>query len=186
MSDSLKWILLGALSLVFGFLALNFAVLTSLSVTFAVGALFVVAGIAQGVAAFRDEAGVSKALAVLLGVVMVVLGGSFLLDPFLGTIALSIAVTAFIAASGILRLIQAWQLRGTPTFWMMGVAGVASLALATFIVLNPQVTPALLGIVLGVELVVNGAALIALGWHRRGRRGRGGRGGEVGDAAGPA
>ncbi len=175
MSDSLKWTLLGVLSIVLGILALNYAVITSLSVTLVVGAFFIVAGVAQTVAGFTEAGGGWRLLAVLGGIVMAVLGISFLANPFAGTISLAIVVTAFIAASGILRLIQAWDLRGTPTFWMMLVTGVVSLALAGFILLNPGVTIALLGIVLGVELLVNGAALIALGWHRRGRRDEGGR-----------
>lgn len=170
MSDSLKWTLLGALSIVFGILALNFAMLTSLSVTLFVGALFIVAGVAQGVAAFREEGGGSRWLGIGLAVVMVLLGVSFLINPFAGMISLSIVVTAFIGASGVLRLLHAREVRGTPTFWMMIVTGLVSLALAAFIIFNPQVTLVLLGIVLGVELIVNGAALIALGWHRRNRR----------------
>jgi uncharacterized membrane protein HdeD (DUF308 family) len=170
MADWLKWTLLGALSIVFGILALNYAALTSLSVTVLVGAFFIVAGIAQAVAGFGEEGGGAKALSILLGVVMAVLGASFLVNPFAGTVSLSILVTALIAASGVLRLIHAWDVRGTSTFWMMGVAGVASLVLAAFVLLNPQVTVILLGIVLGVELLVNGLALVALGLHKRGRR----------------
>jgi uncharacterized membrane protein HdeD (DUF308 family) len=169
MSDSLKWMLLGLLSIVFGVLALNFAALTSLSVTLVVGAMFVVAGIAQAVAGFREKGGGARAWAIGLGAVMALLGVSFLVNPFAGTISLSILVTAFIGASGVLRLMHAREARGTPTFWMMIVTGLVSIALAVFILVNPQVTLVLLGIVLGVELIVNGAALIAWGWHCRSR-----------------
>jgi len=178
MSDWLKWTLLGALSIVLGIFALNYAVITSLSVTLVVGVFFIVAGVAQVVAGFGEAGGSSKVLAVLTGIVLAVLGISFLANPFAGTVSLAIVVTAFIAASGILRLIQARDLRGTRTFWMMLVTGLVSLVLAGFILLNPGITIALLGIVLGVELVVNGAALIALGWHRRG----GGDGSERADS----
>jgi uncharacterized membrane protein HdeD (DUF308 family) len=43
-------------------------------------------------------------------------------------------------------------------------------ALALFILFTPEVTVALLGILLGVELLFNGVGLIALGLHRRNRR----------------
>lgn len=169
MSDWLKWTLLGALSIVLGILALNYAALTSLSVTLLVGAFFIVAGIAQAAVGVGERSAGSKALAVLLGAVMAVLGASFLINPFAGTISLSIVVTALIAASGVLRLIHGWEMRGTRTFWMMIVTGLVSLVLAAFVLFNPSVTMVLLGIVLGVELIVNGAALVALGWHRRSR-----------------
>jgi uncharacterized membrane protein HdeD (DUF308 family) len=170
MWDWLKWILLGILSIVFGIFALNHAVLTSLSVTLVVGALFVVSGIVQAVAAFWEEGAGSKILSLLLGVVLALLGLLFLANPFAGTITLAIAVTAFIAASGILRLVFSYQIRGAPEFWLMLIAGILSVALALYIFFNPQLTVVLLGILLGIELIFNGAGLIALGLYKRRNR----------------
>ena len=168
MADWLKWLLLGVLSIVFGVLALSHAVIFSLAVTTVVGALFLIAGVIQAVAGFWDEGVGSKILSILLGVLMAVLGYSFLSNPLAGTISLATLVTIFIAAGGVLRLAFAFQMKGTQVFWLMLVSGVLSLALAAYILFNPAVTVALLGILLGVELIINGAGLIALAlWKRR-------------------
>jgi uncharacterized membrane protein HdeD (DUF308 family) len=172
MSDWLKWMLLGILSIVFGVFALNHAVLTSISVTLVVGALLIVAGIAQVIAGFGESGTGSRLLTVLLGAVLALLGISFLANPLAGTISLAILTTIFIGAGGALRLIFAMQIRGTPYFWLMLVSGVLSIGLAVFILANPGVKLALLGILLGIELIFNGAGLIALGLYRR-RQGRG-------------
>lgn len=167
MSDWLKWVVLGLISIAFGVFALNHAVLTSVSVTIVVGALLLVTGAVQTYAGVTDIGWSNKLLSILLGLVLLLLGVSFLADPLAGTISLAVLVTIFIAAGGVLRLLFSLRLRGTPFFWMMLASGVLSLGLAAFILLNPEVTVALLGILLGVELLFNGAALIALGLFRR-------------------
>ncbi len=167
MSDWLKWVLLGALFIVFGVFALNHAVLTSLSVTIVVGALLLVAGIGQGIAGFGESGAGSKILSILLGLVLALLGLSFLANPFAGTISLAVLATILIGAGGALRLAFATQIRGTPFFWMMLLSGALSVALALYIAFTPEVTAVLLGVLLGVELILSGAGMIALGLHRR-------------------
>lgn len=175
-SDWLKWVLLGALLIVFGVLALNNAVLASFSVTLVIGALFVAGGIVQIVAGFREAGRWSRITAIGLGALMTVLGALFLVDPFAGTISLALTATVFIGAGGLLRLYYARETRGSPFFWPMLISGAASVVLAVFIFFNPQLTLALLGVLLGLDLVFTGAALVALGLHRR-------RGGPTGRAA---
>lgn len=167
MSDWLKWILLGLLSIAFGIFALNHAVLTSVSVTIVVGALLLVSGAMQTYAGFSEPGVGNKVLSILLGLVILLLGVSFLANPLAGTISLAVLVTIFVAAGGVLRLLFSMQLRGTPFFWMMLLSGVLSVALAAFILLNPEVKVALLGILLGIELLFNGVGLITLGLFRR-------------------
>jgi uncharacterized membrane protein HdeD (DUF308 family) len=167
MSDWFKWMLLGVLSIIFGVLALNHAVVFSLAITTVVGALFLISGIIQAVAGFWDEGMGSKALSILLGLVMALLGYSFLANPLSGTISLALLVTIFIAAGGVLRLMFAFQMKGSPVFWGMILSGILSLGLAIFILFNPAATVALLGILLGVELIFNGIGLVALGLWKR-------------------
>lgn len=167
MSDWLKWVLLGLLSIAFGIFALNHAVLTSVSVTIVVGALLLVSGAMQTYAGFGEPGVGNKILSILLGLVILLLGVSFLANPLAGTISLALLVTIFLAAGGVLRLLFSMQLRGTGFFWMMLLSGLLSVALAVYILVNPEVTVALLGILLGVELLFNGAGLITLGLYRR-------------------
>lgn len=168
MFNWLKWVLLGVLSILFGIFALNHAVLTSLSVTLVVGGLLLLSGAVQIVAGVREARTASKILTILLGAMLVLLGLSFLIDPLSGTISLALLTTIFIAAGGLLRLYYAFRLRGTSFFWLMMVPGVLSLLLAIYILANPAITVALLGVLLGVELIFNGLGLVVLGLYRRG------------------
>ncbi len=167
MADWLKWVLVGVLSIIFGVLALNHAVIFSLAVTTVVGALFLISGLIQTVAGFWDEGMSSKAISIILGLLMAFLGFSFLVDPLSGTISLALLVTMFIAAGGVLRLVFAFRMKGSPVFWAMIVSGVLSIGLAIYILLNPAITVALLGILLGIELLFNGIGLVALGLWKR-------------------
>ena len=167
MSEWLKWVLVGILSILFGVFALNHAVLTSLSVTLVVGALFIVSGLLQVVAGFGESGAGSKIISILLGALLALLGISFLANPFAGTVSLPLLVTIFIAAGGILRAVYAFQIRGSGFFWLMLLSGVLSIGLAIFIFANPGVTVALLGILLGIELIFNGVGMVALGLTKR-------------------
>ena len=168
----LKWLLLGVLSIVLGIVALSHSVLTSLAVTTFVGALVLISGIVQVIAGFGDEGLWNKILSIGLGLLLTILGISFLANPFSGTITLALLVTFFIGASGILRLIFAWQMKDTPYFWMMLISGALSVFLAIYILMHPQITIALLGILLGIELLFNGAGLIVLALFTRMAKGR--------------
>ena len=168
MSPWIKWLALGIVTILLGLVALNHAVLTSLAVTTFVGALLILGGVLQAVGGVAEAGAWSKIFGIALGVLMALLGVSFLSNPLAGTISLALVVTVFIAAGGILRLIFAWRLRGEPAFWLMLISGALSLLLAGYILANPGVTIALLGILLGIELIFSGAGLIALAlWLRR-------------------
>lgn len=168
----LRWLLLGILSIVFGIFALNNAVLTSLAVTTVVGVLFLISGVIQAVVGFGDDGAWNKILSVGLGVLMAILGISFLANPFSGTISLALLVTVFIGAAGIVRIVLAWRMKQTRFFWMMLISGALSVLLALYILANPGLTVALLGILLGIELLFNGAGLIVLALFLRTAKGR--------------
>lgn len=175
MKPWLKWLILGIISVLFGIFALGNAVAASLAVTTVTGVIFVVIGIIQIVAAFSETRTASKVLSILLGVLVALIGLSFLINPIEGTVSLALLVTVLVAASGIIRLVFAWRMRETRFFWPMLVTGALSILLAVYILANFSVASiTLLGILLGIELLFNGAGLIAfalsLRAHLRGDR----------------
>jgi membrane protein HdeD len=168
---STKWLILGILSLIFGLFCLGNAVAASMAVTTVTGALLLLAGVFQIVAGFGDEGFGAKLMSFLLGALLAVLGLSFLFNPLESMISLALLVTILLAANGIVRLVLAFRMRGTRFFWMMLLSGALSVLLAGFIIANfATASVTLLGILLGVELVFNGAGLIALALFLRSRR----------------
>ena len=118
---------------------------------------------AQTVIGFQGEGAGSKLLGILLGLLMIFLGVSLAFNPLEGVLSLALLVTIIFAFGGILRLVLAFQMKESDYFWPMLLSGAVSVLLAGFIAANFfEVAPQLLGILLGIELLFNGAGLIVL------------------------
>ncbi|MEM1353049.1 MAG: DUF308 domain-containing protein [Pseudomonadota bacterium] len=167
-----KWLIIGVLSILFGVFVLANPVEASFAVTVVAGVLFLVAGAVQIWAGFSADEGSSKLLGIGLGALMVLLGISLVAKPLDGIISLATVATIFIALNGIVRLVTSWRMRQTPLFWPMLISGAISILLAAYIFANFfEIAPQLLGILLGVELLLNGAGLVALALFLRTAKG---------------
>lgn len=158
-----KWLVLGVLSLAFGIFVLANPVAASIAVTTLAGIMFILAGAFQVFGGFGEDGIFAKILGIALGILMLFLGLSLTLHPLEGMISLATLVTILFAASGITRLISAFQMQKTSFFWPMLISGAFSVILAGYIVANFfEIAPSLLGLLLGVELLLNGMGLIIL------------------------
>ncbi len=159
----IKWLVLGIFSVVFGLFVLANPVAASFAVTVVAGVTFALIGGAQIVAGLGSEDRTTKIMGAGLGGLMLLLGISLMFRPLEGILTLATIATVLIGANGLLRLVTAWQMRSTPLFWPMLISGALSVLLAGYIVANYfDIAPQLLGILLGIELLFNGAGLIAL------------------------
>jgi uncharacterized membrane protein HdeD (DUF308 family) len=170
MKGWVKWLVLGIVSILFGLFCLGNAVAASMAVTTVTGALLLLAGVFQIIAGFGDEGFGAKLMSFILGALLALLGLSFLFNPLEGMISLALLVTILLAANGIVRLILSFRMRQTQFFWPMLISGALSVLLAVYILANfATAGVTLLGILLGVELLFNGAGLIALALFLRNR-----------------
>ncbi len=160
MSEWLKWLLLGLLSVVFGVIVLGAPVVASVSVTLLTGILLLTSGVLQVIGGFTAPGAGNKILTWAMGLVLAFLGWSFLQHPLAGVMTLATVVLILLAAGGIVRIILAMQMRGTQFFWPTLFSGIVSLGLAIYVWGTPGATIALLGVLLGVEMLVNGFGLI--------------------------
>ena len=158
-----KWLVLGVLSLAFGIFVLANPVAASIAVTTLAGIMFILAGAFQVFGGFGEDGIFAKILGIALGILMLFLGLSLTLHPLEGMISLATLVTILFAASGITRLISAFQMQKKSFFWPMLISGAFSVILAGYIVANFfEIAPSLLGLLLGIELLLNGMGLIIL------------------------
>lgn len=172
MKTWIKWLIVGVLSVLFGLFVLGNPIAASIAVTTLAGVLFAISGGFQLFAGFGEEGGMAKALGIGLGLLMLLLGLSLMFNPLEGVISLAALVTILFAASGITRLLSAFQMRETPFFWPMLISGGLSVLLAGYILANFfEIAPSLLGILLGIELLFNGMGLIALAFFLRTAKG---------------
>ena len=168
MKEWVKWLALGILSVVFGIIVLGNTVVASMAVTTITGVMLLASGGFQIVGGLSAEGIGSKVFSLILGALMAFLGFSFLFNPMEGMISLAMLVLLLLAASGLVRIVFSMRMRGTQFFLPMLVSGVLSLLLAGYIWINfATASVALLGIMLGVELLFNGSGLILLAFFIR-------------------
>ncbi|MGR3615273.1 MAG: HdeD family acid-resistance protein [Paracoccaceae bacterium] len=167
MSNSTKWILMGALTVMFGIIVLGNTAVASVAVTVMAGVMLLIGGGLQIVGGFSIDETWGKIFAIVMGVIMVMLGWSLLAHPLQGVISLSLAILILLIAGGIARIFVSFRMSGTGFFWPMILSGVLSLVLAAIIWSNTKEDPAslfnLLGLLMGIEMLLDGLGLIFLG-----------------------
>ncbi|MEM1005137.1 MAG: DUF308 domain-containing protein [Pseudomonadota bacterium] len=164
MSDWVKWLLLGLLSIAFGIFVLGAPVVASVAVTVVTGVLLLIMGGFQIVGGFTVEGAGNKILSLIMGAVILFLGWSFLDHPLQGTLTLAVVMLILFMAGGIARVILSFQMRGTQFFWPTMISGILSIVLAgliwTYVGSEPSVLMSILGIFLGIEMLFNGFGLV--------------------------
>ena len=162
MSSRILWIIMGVISIIAGIFALANPLAATLTAEQLAGWAFLIVGILDLIAAFRDTSN-NKIWAILLGIAFILLGISLLANPLAGVISLTLAVGALLLVAGIFKVIWSFQLRGTGAFWLVLLSGLLSLLLAFMIFGNfPASAMSILGILLAIELISSGASMIAL------------------------
>lgn len=171
MTDWKTWIGIGALAVVFGILALGNAVVATLTITMILGGLFSIVGVAKLWAGFSGEAHDNRGLSMLWGLVSLMIGVSFVANPVEGAMSLTLLVTGFLLASGVIRLIMAWRMRQMRAYWMMLISGAVTVLIGGYLLGHlAMASLTLLGIFLGIDLLVDGIALIGFGLFLRSHR----------------
>ncbi len=187
-----KWMLtLGILIGLLGILGLGMTYwLTMFSVLW-LGVLTIIGGVAQVVQAFKSSGWRSVAAHVLVGLLYVGVGVVLIALPVQSAWWLTLFIGAIFVVVGILRLVIAFQARGSgaAAIWL-GLSGVISLALGILIysiVSLPtpeQLASAeaaqtwfaewgwVIGLFVAVEFIAHGASLIALAMTAKDRRER--------------
>jgi uncharacterized membrane protein HdeD (DUF308 family) len=147
---------LGALALVFPFF-------TTLGATLAAGAILTASGVVMIVQAFSCKPAWRLALHALWGAVSLTVGIGMIVFPVSGAISLTIVLDMMFAEHGIVRLALALK-RPQPRRWAwFAVSGLISIFLAALIAFAiPLIALTLPGVIIGVDLIFAGAALLAM------------------------
>jgi uncharacterized membrane protein HdeD (DUF308 family) len=168
-----KWgwiVALGVVYLLAGFIALGSVVMATVASVFVVGVMMIIAGVAEVISAFQIKSWGKFLLWVLLGALYIIAGFVTFTNPLLAAALLTLVLGASLVASGIMRIILAFNMKQeTPWIWIV-LSGVITLLLGLLILAHwPVSSLYILGLFLGIDLIMAGAGWIGLGFglHRR-------------------
>jgi uncharacterized membrane protein HdeD (DUF308 family) len=157
-------ILLGVILLAGGLMALFNPFAASLAVTTLVGAFLVVSGAVQLWVALADPFVRHRVWTGIVALIGLVAGVSLLANPLQGVISLTLLVGVLFLFTGGIRLAMAFSVRESPLFWVLLIAGLASAIIGIMVFSNIlAAATTLLGLLLGLQLLVDGIALVSLG-----------------------
>ncbi len=162
-----KWLLLiiGIVTLIGGVLAIAMPLIASFTAALVMAWVLIASGIVGIIAAFRRRHGWHMLAAFLSAALSVVIGLLILAQPMIGLITITALIIAFFAASGALRIYYGARLLkgGAGGGWMIA-GGALSLILAVMLISGLPFSAAWVpGVLLGIDLTIWGAILIAIG-----------------------
>jgi uncharacterized membrane protein HdeD (DUF308 family) len=167
------WLLaLGIVSVILGTIGLGMAFTLTLAGVLLFGVLLAVTGLFQLIDAFKCTGWKGTALHVLIGLLYLGAGAVAIIDPVNAAIALTLVLGITFIAVGILRLIMAFQHRGSRGWVWALLGGIVSLVLGAIIILGWPVSGLwIIGLFIAIELIVNGWTyiFIAVAARRAGR-----------------
>ena len=168
MKNWLLWLIVGIISIIGGFMALANPLAASITAERLAAWTFIIVGCLQVFSAFRTEGFGAKLWAALGGAAGLFVGISLFNNPMAGVITLTMIVGLLFFIAGITKILMSFALRGSPFFMPVMVSGALSLLLGFMILSNfPGSAAVSLGLLLAVELISNGVALIALSLQRK-------------------
>lgn len=159
-----QWVLyaLGIVSILGGIIAIAMPLLGTLTAALVAGAALVASGLMGLFTAFRRHEGWHVAAAFALALLSIVVGVMIFLQPLAGIFALTTLVIAWFGASGLLRIWYGAKSLGDGGGWMLAL-GILSVAVALMLWFGlPFSATWVLGVLLGIDLAVWGALMIAL------------------------
>lgn len=163
------WLLgLGILFVVLGFIGLGMTLgLTLVSVVF-MGALFIIAGIAQIVDVFKSHHWKAIVGHALVAVLYIIGGGLIIHDPVLASAVVTVLIAWILIIIGITRLIMAFVLRHATGWGWMLFAGLCAIVLGVLILMQwPYSALWVIGMFIAIELIVNGWTYIFMAMGMR-------------------
>jgi uncharacterized membrane protein HdeD (DUF308 family) len=161
----------GIVLLLLGIVAMLAPIIATLTITLAFGWIFLISGIIGLATTLHARPAPGFRWSLLSAVLNTVVGLLLLFWPLSGAISLTILLAVFFAVEGIATVMYALEhsreLSGR-WGWML-LNGVVDILLAAIIVIAFQTAAGLvLGLLIGIDMILGGAGLIAMGLHARG------------------
>jgi len=160
----------GIVLVALGLIAIVIPPVATLAVTILFGWLFLISGIVGLVTTFMMRHAPGFWWSLISAALGVLVGGMLLAQPVQGALSLTLVLAAFFVVEGVVSIMFALdhkrELSGRWGFML--VSGVVDLALAVMIIAGlPSTAAWAIGLLVGINMVFGGTALIAMALHAR-------------------
>ncbi len=156
------WLLaLGILFIILGTIGLGYSISLTIASVFFFGILLLVGGGAQFVHLFKSEGWKCRLLHLLLALLYILVGLDIIARPLVASLFLTLLLAGGIAALGILRIIMAFQLKGTKNWGWLLFSGIVSVLLGVMIAARWPVSGLwVIGLFVAIEMIMHGWSYI--------------------------
>lgn len=160
--DNWGWfLLLGVVLLVFGAIAAGNLLYATVAAVLYVGALMIVAGVAQLLHALRVRSWGGSLLWLASGVLYAAAGVVTFINPALASVVMTLLLALLTIAAGVVRLLLGFRARPAKGWgWIIASGAVTTLAGLMFVTGWPVNSVWLLGLLLAIDLMFQGLTLI--------------------------
>ncbi len=167
------FLLLGLVMVAVGIFAMVVPVPATLGVVWLVAFLIIAAGVVQAIQSFSVPGWKGTLWQLLVGVLKIVFGGYLVFNPAIGAFALTIFFGIVFIIDGAAKMIFGAALRPNDGWGWILASGIISLALGIWVMVAISSAFAVLpGILIGVALLFEGVAYLAIAFAARRLRNR--------------
>jgi uncharacterized membrane protein HdeD (DUF308 family) len=160
----------GIVLVVLGVVAIVVPPIATIAVTLVLGWLFLISGVAGLITTFMARGAPGFWWALLSALLGILAGLVLLVWPIGGAVSLTLVLIVFFIVEGAASIMYAIEHRNRLSGqwgWML-VSGIIDLVLAAMIFAGLPATAAwALGLLVGINMLFGGSALIAMAWHAR-------------------
>jgi uncharacterized membrane protein HdeD (DUF308 family) len=165
---SLWYLIEGALLIVIGVLAIIFPLFASTAAVILLGWLLIISGVVQAISLIGAGQVPHFWLQLISVVLALLVGFLFLRDPSQALLTVTLLLIIFFMIEGISKVVFALTIRPFPNWGWVLASGILGILLALFLWANlPTVALWLIGLLIGIEMIGEGAALAYLAWQFR-------------------
>ena len=162
------YLLQSALMIVAGILALVYPVVSSVAVVLFLGWVLIVSGIVQGISLIGAHRVPYFWLQLISVVLSVIIGSLFLRNPGEGLFILTTLMIVYFMVEGVSKVAFSLTIRPFPNWGWVLASGVVGILLSLYLRASFSVAEFwLLRVMLGIQLICEGAALGYLAWQVR-------------------
>jgi uncharacterized membrane protein HdeD (DUF308 family) len=165
---SLWYLVQGVLMVVIGVLALIYPWIASVAIVRLLGWFLIASGILQGIGLIGARQAPHFWLELISAVLAIVIGLLLLRHTDAGLLFFSVLFLVYFMIEGIVKVIFALSIRPFPNWGWVLASGLIGILLAFYLWANlTTISDWMLGVLFGVLLIVEGAALSSLAWRVR-------------------